>query len=185
MHFEPGDRRLRCWFVAFTGCTDVELTTGMPSQHRLPGNRRGGSFMDHKRFARTTNSRVLSRLEVTAADVPYASLKDMLLTLALQSGEGLWMNPFRASRIQASAPRSISSIWTRIAGLPTGRVVPDISHHPIEPQPPASWRCPPTRSIRPDQTGDQLMLCPADEWSAASKDSPVPASPEPCKARCS
>ena len=34
-------------------------------------------------------------LEVTAADVPYASLKDMLLTLALQSGEGLWMNPFR------------------------------------------------------------------------------------------
>ena len=34
-------------------------------------------------------------LEIAAADVPFESLKDMMATLALKSGEGLWMTPFR------------------------------------------------------------------------------------------
>ena len=34
-------------------------------------------------------------LEVAAADLSFAALKDLLGKLALKSGEGLWMSPFR------------------------------------------------------------------------------------------
>jgi hypothetical protein len=34
-------------------------------------------------------------LEVSAADISYAGLKELLGKLVLKSGEGLWMAPFR------------------------------------------------------------------------------------------
>lgn len=104
-------------------------------------------------------------LEVNAADVAYASLKDILSTLALQSGEGLWMNPFRGIPDSGvSAPLDLiyldedCRVTDLVESFPTFRVPP------LSPQP-ASVLALPTHSIYSSQTqtGDQLMLCPADE----------------------
>jgi hypothetical protein len=104
-------------------------------------------------------------LEVTAADVLYASLRDMLATLALQSGEGLWMNPFRGiPDTGVNAPLDLiyldedCRVTDLVESFPTFRVTP------LSPQP-ASVLALPTHSIYSSQTqaGDQLMLCAADE----------------------
>jgi uncharacterized membrane protein (UPF0127 family) len=104
-------------------------------------------------------------LEVAAADVPYASMKDMMATLALKSGEGLWMTPFRGiSESGMRAPLDLiyldedCRVIEVVESFPTFRVTPS------SPQP-ASVLALPTHSIYSSQTqpGDQLLLCEAEE----------------------
>jgi hypothetical protein len=104
-------------------------------------------------------------LEVTAADVPYVNLKDMLATLTLQSGEGLWIKPFKGiPDTGVNAPLDLvyldedCKVTDVVESFPTFRVTP------LSPQP-ASVLALPTHSIYSSQTqpGDQLMLCAAEE----------------------
>jgi hypothetical protein len=104
-------------------------------------------------------------LEVAAADVPYANLKELIAGLALQSGEGLWISPFRGipdSGVFAPLDLVYLDEECRVIDLvesfPTFRVTP------LSPQA-ASVLALPTHSIYSSQTqqGDQLMLCAAEE----------------------
>ncbi|MGP8268759.1 MAG: PilZ domain-containing protein [Terracidiphilus sp.] len=104
-------------------------------------------------------------LEIAAADVPFESLKDLMATLALKSGEGLWMTPFRGiSESGMRAPLDLiyldedCRVIDVVESFPTFRITPS------SPQP-ASVLALPTHSIYSSQTqaGDQLMLCEAAE----------------------
>jgi hypothetical protein len=104
-------------------------------------------------------------LEIAAADVPFESLKDMMATLALKSGEGLWMTPFRGiSESGMRAPLDLiyldedCRVIDVVESFPTFRVTPSSPR-------PASVLALPTHSIYSSQTqpGDQLLLCEVDE----------------------
>jgi hypothetical protein len=92
-------------------------------------------------------------------------MKDMMATLALKSGEGLWMTPFRGiSESGMRAPLDLiyldedCRVIEVVESFPTFRVTPS------SPQP-ASVLALPTHSIYSSQTqpGDQLLLCEAEE----------------------
>jgi uncharacterized membrane protein (UPF0127 family) len=96
-------------------------------------------------------------LEIAAADVPFESLKDMMATLALKSGEGLWMTPFRGiSESGMRAPLDLiyldedCRVIDVVESFPTFRVTPSSPR-------PASVLALPTHSIYSSQTqpGDQ------------------------------
>jgi hypothetical protein len=104
-------------------------------------------------------------LEVAAADVPYTNLKELIATLSLQSGEGLWISPFRGLPDSGVfAPLDLvyldedCRVIDVVESFPTFRVTP------LSPQA-ASVLALPTHSIYSSQTqqGDQLMLCAAEE----------------------
>ncbi len=104
-------------------------------------------------------------LEVTAVDISIADLKDLIATLALQSGEGLWMMPFRGlPDAESVVPLDLvyldadCRVIDAVESFPTFRVTP------LSPQA-SSVLALPTHSIYSSQTqpGDQLMLCEADE----------------------
>jgi hypothetical protein len=104
-------------------------------------------------------------LEVSAADIPYANLKELVASLTLQSGEGIWMSPFRGlPDTGVFAPLDLvymdedCRVIDVVESFPTFRVTP------LSPQA-ASVLALPTHSIYSSQTqpGDQLMLCAAEE----------------------
>jgi len=104
-------------------------------------------------------------LDVAAADLPYANLKGLMATLALKSGEGLWMAPFRG--IPATGLRSPMDL----VYLDEGHRVMDIvesypTFHASASSPQAaSVLALPAHSIYSSQTqpGDQMVLCVAEE----------------------
>ncbi len=104
-------------------------------------------------------------LEVTAADLSYAGIVELMSTMSLRSGEGLWIVPFRG--IPATGlPTPLDLIYLdedcRIIDLvesfPTFRIS---SSRPRA----ASVLVLPVHSIYSSQSqaGDQLVLCVADE----------------------
>ncbi len=104
-------------------------------------------------------------LEVASADLSVADLRDLLGKLALKSGEGLWMEPFRGiPETNMRAPLDLiylddeSSVIEVVESFPTFHVTP------MSPQA-ASVLALPTHSIYSSQTqpGDQLVLCVAEE----------------------
>jgi len=104
-------------------------------------------------------------LDVAAADLSDTNLEGLMATLALKSGEGLWMVPFRG--IPATGPRSPMDLIF----LDEGHCVMDIvESYPTfqagasSPQP-ASVLALPAHSIYSSQTqpGDQMVLCVAEE----------------------
>jgi len=104
-------------------------------------------------------------LEVACADMSSASLKELLGTLALKSGEGLWMAPFRGiPETNLQDPLDLiyldeaCKVIEVVESFPTFRVTPS------SPQA-ASVLALPTHSIYSSQTqpGDQLVLCAAEE----------------------
>jgi hypothetical protein len=104
-------------------------------------------------------------LEVAAADIPCSGLSDLMATLALKSGEGLWMTPFRGiPETGVRAPLDLvyldedCRVIDVVESFPTFRVTPS------SPQA-ASVLALPTHSIYSSQTqaGDQLLLCEAEE----------------------
>jgi hypothetical protein len=104
-------------------------------------------------------------LEVTAADLSYAGIVELMSTMSLRSGEGLWIVPFRGIPT-TGLPAPLDLIYLdedcRIIDLvesfPTFRIS---SSRPR----PASVLVLPVHSIYSSQSqpGDQLVLCMADE----------------------
>jgi hypothetical protein len=104
-------------------------------------------------------------LEVAAADISLAALKDLLGKLMLKSGEGLWMAPFRG------IPDTNMRIPLDLIYLDTNcRVIEIVESYPTfhvtssSPQADSVLALP-THSIYSSQTqpGDQLVLCAAEE----------------------
>ena len=104
-------------------------------------------------------------LEVDGADLSLAKLKDRIASLALKSGEGLWLAPFRG------LPEWGIRVPLDLLYLDSdGRVIDVVESYPVfranasTPQP-ASVLALPTHSIYSSQTqlGDQLVLCAAEE----------------------
>jgi hypothetical protein len=104
-------------------------------------------------------------LEVFEADVSFERLGDILANLALQSGEGLWMSPFRGIPDQGiSSPLDLVYLDGECRVLEVVESFPTFRGTPLTPQA-ASVLALPTHSIYSSQTqaGDQLMLCAAEE----------------------
>jgi hypothetical protein len=104
-------------------------------------------------------------LEVLEADVSLEQLGDILANLALQSGEGLWMSPFRGIPDQGiSGPLDLVYLDGECCVLEVVESFPTFRGTPLNPQA-ASVLALPTHSIYSSQTqaGDQLMLCAAEE----------------------
>jgi len=104
-------------------------------------------------------------LEITIADLTYAAIVDLMASVSLKSGEGLWIVPFRdipAAGLQAPLDLIYLDEDCRVIDLvesfPTFRVS---SSSPKA----ASVLALPVHSIYSSQTqtGDQLVLCIAEE----------------------
>jgi hypothetical protein len=104
-------------------------------------------------------------LDVIATDLSSARLRDLIGTLALKSGEGLWMVPFRGiPDTGISVPFDLiyldedCRVIDIVESFPTFRVSPSSPRA-------ASVLALPTHSIYSSQTqtGDQLVLCVAEE----------------------
>ncbi len=104
-------------------------------------------------------------LEIVVADLPYADLKNLFGRLALKSGEGLWMTPFR------EIPETLMRVPLDLIYLDQDcRVMEAVESFPtfhVNPSCPqaASVLALPAHSIylSQSQPGDQLLLCAADE----------------------
>ncbi len=104
-------------------------------------------------------------LEVTEADIQYASLDDLVARLALKSGEGLWIVPFK------EIPVNGSGIPLDLIYLDEdGRVLEVVESFLALRETPiihraASVLALPTHTIYSSQTqpGDQLVICQAEE----------------------
>jgi hypothetical protein len=123
-------------------------------------------YMELQRFCAYNQTReCFLGLEVAAADISFAALKEQLGKLALKSGEGLWMSPFRGiPDTNIRVPLDLiyldrdCRVIEVVESFPTFHVDPASPHA-------ASVLALPTHSIYSSQTqpGDQLVLCAAEE----------------------
>ena len=104
-------------------------------------------------------------LEVAAADLSYEELKTLLRKLALKSGEGLWMSPFRGlPETDMRAPLDLIYLDEDCRVIEVVESFPTFHATPMGPRA-ASVLALPIHSIYSSQTqpGDQLVLCVAEE----------------------
>jgi len=104
-------------------------------------------------------------LEVTAVDLPFAGIVELLKTLVMKSGEGLWIAPFRGiPSAGIPAPMDLIYLDDACRVLDLVESFPTFHVSPSSPQP-ASILALPAHSIYSSQTqlGDQLVLCVAEE----------------------
>jgi len=104
-------------------------------------------------------------LEVTAADLSIAGLKELLGKLALKSGEGLWMDPFRGiPETNMRVPLDLIYLDEDCRVIEVVESFPTFHVTSSSPQA-ASVLALATHSIYSSQTqpGDQLVLCVAEE----------------------
>jgi len=104
-------------------------------------------------------------LEVDGADLSLAKLKDRIASLALKSGEGLWLSPFRGlPEWGIRVPLDLLYLDQDCRVIDVVESYPVFRANAATPQP-ASVLALPTHSIYSSQTqaGDQLVLCVADE----------------------
>jgi hypothetical protein len=104
-------------------------------------------------------------LEVAAADLSSAELKSLLRKLALKSGEGLWMSPFRGiPDTDVRAPLDLIYLDEDCRVIEVVESFPTFRVSPMSPRA-ASVLALPIHSIYSSQTqsGDQLVLCLAEE----------------------
>jgi len=125
-----------------------------------------GGYMESQKLCAYNQTReCFLGLDVTAADLSYASLKELVATLALKSGEGLWLNPFKGIP-EAGIRMPLDLVYLdencrvidAVESFPTFRVSPS--------RPPAvSVLVLPTHSVYSSQTqpGDLMVLCMAEE----------------------
>jgi PilZ domain len=125
----------------------------------------GGTMESRTHCAYNQTRECFLGLEVTAADLSYAGIVELMATMTLRSGEGLWIVPFRG--IPATGlPAPLDLIYLDedcrvidlVESFPTFRVS---SSSPRA----ASVLVLPVHSIYSSQTqtGDQLVLCIAEE----------------------
>jgi hypothetical protein len=104
-------------------------------------------------------------LEVEVADLAYSTLAEKLHSLALKSGEGLWIAPFRGlPAADLQAPLDLIYLDEQGCVLDTVESFPTFNVSASCPSP-ASVLALPAHSIYSSQTqaGDQLVLCVAEE----------------------
>ena len=104
-------------------------------------------------------------LEVAAEDLSYASLDKRMSALALKSGEGLWLTPFRGiPSSNFSAPLDLIYLDEDCRVIETVESFPTFRASSSSPRA-ASLLVLPAHSIYSSQTkpGDQLLLCVAEE----------------------
>jgi hypothetical protein len=144
-----------------------ELSTGTLDKHPAAGglHKAGGNMESRKLCAYNQTRECFLGLEVEGADLSLAKLKDRIASLALKSGEGLWLAPFRG------LPEWGIRVPLDLLYLDQDcRVIDVVESYPVfranasTPQP-ATVLALPTHSIYSSQTqtGDQLVLCVADE----------------------
>jgi hypothetical protein len=104
-------------------------------------------------------------LEIAAADVPVSELRELIGKLALKSGEGLWMLPFRGiPDTGLMFPLDLLYLDEDCRVLDVVESYPTFRVSPSSPQP-ASVLALPAHAIYSSQTqpGDQLVICVAEE----------------------
>jgi len=104
-------------------------------------------------------------LEVAAADLSFADLKGLLGKLVLESGEGIWMSPFRGiPDSNLRAPLDLVYLDEDCLVIEVVESFPTFHVTPSSPRA-SSVLALPTHSIYTSQTqaGDQLVLCAAEE----------------------
>lgn len=125
----------------------------------------GGTMESRTHCAYNQTRECFLGLEVTAADLSYAGIVELMATMTLRSGEGLWIVPFRGIPT-TGLPAPLDLIYLDedcrvidlVESFPTFRVS---SSSPRA----ASVLVLPVHSIYSSQTqsGDQLVLCIAEE----------------------
>jgi hypothetical protein len=143
------------------------MTTGASKLYPVDGYSptAGGKMESPKLCAYNQTRECFLGLEVLEADISFERLGDILANLALQSGEGLWMSPFRGISDQGiSGPLDLVYLDGECRVLEVVESYPTFRGTPLTPRA-ASVLALPTHSIYSSQTqaGDQLMLCAAEE----------------------
>jgi hypothetical protein len=146
---------------------EVELLTGTLDQNTAAGylSMAGGNMESRKLCAYNQTRECFLGLEVDGADLSLAKLKDCIASLALKSGEGLWLSPFRG------LPEWGIRVPLDLLYLDQdSRVIDVVESYPVfranaSTAQPASVLALPTHSIYSSQTqpGDQLVLCVSEE----------------------
>lgn len=167
-----------------------ELSTGTLDEHPAAGpfEMAGGNMESRKLCAYNQTRECFLGLEVEEADLPLAKLKDRIASLALKSGEGLWLEPFRGlPEWGIRVPLDLLYLDHACRVIDVVESYPVFRANPATPQP-ASVLALPTHSIYSSQTqtGDHLVLCMADEmqrrlerFSGVSPASGTAAGPRP------
>jgi hypothetical protein len=145
-------------FDSMAGTLDQNTNAGASSQA-------GGNMESRKLCAYNQTRECFLGLEVDGADLSLAKLKDRIATLALKSGEGLWLSPFRG------LPEWGIRVPLDLLYLDRDcRVIDVVESYPVfranaATVQPVSVLALPTHSIYSSQTqsGDQLVLCAAEE----------------------
>ena len=143
------------------------MTTG-PQRFNpvVEGSPRAGGMMETRKLCAYNQTReCFLGLEVVEANVSYEGLRDLLASLVVQSGEGLWMSPIIGIPDKGiSSPLDLVYLDVDCRVLEVVESFPTFRGTPLSPQA-ASVLALPTHSIYSSQTqsGDQLMLCPAEE----------------------
>ncbi len=125
----------------------------------------GGNMELRKHCAYNRTRECFLGLEVVASDIPYANLKNLIATLVLKSGEGLWLAPFRGiPDTDVRAPLDLVYLDDDCRVIEVVEAFPTFKITPSSPRA-ASVLALPTHSIYSSQTqpGDQLVLCVAEE----------------------
>ena len=138
------------------------LEAGVATEHAL---RPRGTMESRTHCAYNQTRECFLGLEVTAADLSYAGIVELMATITLRSGEGLWIVPFRGIPT-TGLPAPLDLIYLDedcrvidlVESFPTFRIS---SSSPRA----ASVLVLPVHSIYSSQTqpGDQLVLCIAEE----------------------
>src|SRR6202041_193913 len=154
-------------FTAMRRTEQLELLIGTSDQDPAAGNlsKAGGTMESRKLCAYNQTRECFLGLEVDSADLSLAKLKDRITSLALKSGEGLWLSPFRG------LPEWGIRVPLDLLYLDQdSRVIDVVESYPVfranaATAQPASVLALPTHSIYSSQTqpGDQLVLCVAEE----------------------
>jgi len=146
---------------------EVESANGARKLYPIAADspRAGGTMESRKQCAYNHTRECFLGLEIDAADISFANLTDTLATLALKSGEGLWLMPFRGIP-ETGLHVPVDLIYLDEAN----RVIDVVESFPTFQVDPASRQASsvlvlPTHSIYSSQTqpGDQMVICVAEE----------------------
>jgi hypothetical protein len=146
---------------------EMDFSTGTLDQHPAAGySTKAGGYMETRKLCAYNQTReCFLGLEVAGADLSLSRLKDQLATLALKSGEGLWLLPFRGiPEWGVRAPLDLVYLDQDCRVLDVVESFPVFRVNAATPQA-ASVLALPTHSIYSSQTqpGDLLVLCVAEE----------------------
>jgi len=143
------------------------VAIGILDRHRVAGfsPREEGIMEARKHCAYNHTRECFLGLEVAEADIQYASLEDLVATLTLKSGEGLWIVPFK--EIPATGEGIPLDLIYLDEELRVLEVVESfLTIRETSPSRKASSVLAlPTHTIYSSQTqpGDQLVICQAEE----------------------